>query len=226
MNGQLISISESPLVEGYLAIPPAGSGPGVIVLQEWWGLVPHIKDVCDRLAEEGFMALAPDLWEGQVAEEPGDAEKLFMALELDRITQILASAADVLLADPRTTSSKLGVMGFCMGGQLALYAGCKQPKSYGAVVNFYGVHPKVQPDYDALEAPVLGNFAEEDDLTPPSAVAKLGAVLTEKGKSHDLKIYEGTDHAFFNDDRPEVYNREAAEDAWARTLQFLRANLS
>lgn len=209
---------------GYLAESKQGSGPGVIVLQEWWGLVDHIKDVCDRFAAEGFVALAPDMYHGKSAKSPDEAGKLMMALRIDEAERDLGAAVDYLETQDSTTSKKVGVVGFCMGGALALYAATKNSK-IGACVVFYGIHPKVKPDLPNLHAPVLGNYAENDRSVPPAVVHDLEKQLRDLGKQVDMKIYDA-DHAFFNDTRPEVYNAEASADAWQRTIAFLRENLS
>lgn len=211
--------------EGYLATPPGGSGPGVIVIQEWWGLVGHIKDVADRLAAEGFVALAPDLYQGKTTDEPDDAGTMMMALETPHVHSALLGAAEALLALPECSSQKLGVIGFCMGGQLALYAAAAAPDKFSACVNFYGIHPNVHPPFENLQAPVLGIFGGDDHITTPDAVRELDEMLTRLGKAHDFKTYPGKPHAFFNDQRPEVYDSASAADAWQRVLAFLRDNV-
>ena len=209
---------------GYLATPKQG-GPGVIVIQEWWGLVDHIKDVCDRFAEEGFVALAPDMYHGKTTKSPDEAGKLMMALRVDQAEKDLSGAVDYLLTSDSTTSKKIGVVGFCMGGALSLFAATKN-ENIGACVVFYGIHPKVQPDLPNLNAPVLGLFGEKDKSVPPDAVHELERKIKDQGKQVEMKIYPGADHAFFNDTRPEVYKAEAAADAWQRTIAFLRQHLS
>jgi carboxymethylenebutenolidase len=195
------------------------------VIQEWWGLVDHIKDVAERFAAEGFVALAPDLYHGQATSEPDEAGKLMMALNIDQAAKDLRGAAQYLLREGSVTSRKVGVVGFCMGGQLALYAATVAPDEIGAVVDFYGIHPNVQPDFSKLKAPVLGVFAERDSFVPVEAVRELEAKLRAQGVETDFKIYEGTDHAFFNDTRPDVYNESAARDAWGRTINWFRKHL-
>jgi carboxymethylenebutenolidase len=210
---------------GYLATPKTGTGPGVIVIQEWWGLVDHIKDVCDRFADEGFVALAPDLYHGKSAKSPDEAGKLMMAMRIDEAERDLSAAAAYLETRDSTTGDKLGVVGFCMGGALALYTATKNA-SIGACVVFYGGYPKVKPDLPNLHAPVLGLYGEKDRSIPPDAVHKLERDVKALGKQIEVKIYKGADHAFFNDSRPQVYNAEAAADAWQRTIAFLREHLS
>lgn len=208
---------------GYLAAPASGKGPGVLVIQEWWGLVDHIKKVCDRFAAQGFTALAPDMYHGQTADEPDGAGKLFMALNIGQAEKDLRGAVDHLAQ--QSSTGKIGAVGFCMGGQLALFAGTVNPK-VGAVVNFYGIHPNVRPDYSKLQGPVLGLFAEKDGFVTPQAARDVDAAIKQAGKSSEIHIYPNVDHAFFNDERADVYNKAAAEDAWRRTLTFFRKNLA
>ena len=210
---------------GYLAVPEQGSGPGVIVIQEWWGLVDHIKDVCDRFAAEGFVALAPDLYHGKSTKSPDEAGKLMMAMRIDEAERDLSAAVDYLETQDSTTSEKIGVVGFCMGGALALYTATKNSKIGGCVV-FYGGHPKVKPDLPNLHAPVLGIYGENDASVTPAVVHDLERKLKDLGKQIEVKIYKDADHAFFNDTRPQVYNAEASADAWQRTIAFLRRHLS
>lgn len=207
--------------EGYLARPDR-PGPGVLVIQEWWGLVGHIREVADRFADAGFTALAPDLFHGKQTTSPDEAGKLLMALEVDRAEHDLRGAAGYLASVTGGTS--VGVVGFCMGGQLALFAASKSAR-IGACVDFYGIHPNVQPDYEAIRCPVLGLFAENDGFVTAEAVADLEESLKAAGVETDFHTYAGTDHAFFNDGRPEVYDEEAAADAWNRVVEFLGANL-
>lgn len=225
MAGQMVEFpSNGESCGGYLATPESGTGPGVVVLQEWWGLVGHIKDVCDRFAEEGFVALSPDLYHGESTTSPDDAGKLMMALNIDRTAQDMAAAIDYLLDLDATTGRRVGTVGFCMGGQLSLYAACANDK-VGACVDYYGIHPEVSPDLSSLQAPVLGFFAEKDGSVPPEVARKLEADLKAAGKRVEIHIYEGAHHAFFNDDRPEVYNAEYAADSWSRMLKLFREEL-
>jgi carboxymethylenebutenolidase len=210
---------------GYLSAPESGRGPGVVVIQEWWGLVPHIKDVADRFAAEGFVALAPDLYRGDVAKSPDEAGKLMMALNIAQTEKDLRGAVRHLLNEEAVEGDSVGTVGFCMGGMLSLYGASKNER-VGACVVFYGIHPKVEPDFERLRAPVLGLFAEKDKFVTPDAVRALVGEIRGHGKSIEAHTYPGTDHAFFNDTRPEVYDAAAAADAWRRTLAFLRAHLA
>jgi carboxymethylenebutenolidase len=226
MAGQMVEFrSNGGTARGYLATPEGGEGPGVVVIQEWWGLVPHIRDVADRFAAEGFVALAPDLYRGDVARSPDEAGKMMMALNIAQTEKDLRGAVEYLLNQEGTTGEAVGTVGFCMGGALSLYAASKNER-VGACVVFYGIHPKVEPDFDALRAPVLGIFAEKDGFVTPDVVRALEETLREHGKSIESHTYEGTDHAFFNDTRPEVYDADASADAWRRTVEFLHTHLS
>ena len=221
--GEIVSFkSNGSMGSGYLA---DGGGPGVIVIQEWWGLVPHIKDVADRFAAEGFTALAPDLYRGEAASEPDEAGKLMMGLKLDRAGKDLSGAIDFL--QERTGRTKVGVVGYCMGGGLTLTLACQRPDAVAAAAPFYGVIPwaEAQPDWDAITAVVEGHYAEKDAFASPEAARALEADLKGRGKNATFHIYPGTDHAFFNDDRPDVFNAAAAATAWSRVLALFRANL-
>jgi carboxymethylenebutenolidase len=217
--------SDGDSAAGYLALPASGRGPGVLVIQEWWGLVDHIRDVCDRFAREGFVALAPDLYRGERAGDPDAAGRLMMGLEIPRAARDLEAAGRALLGNSAVVGARIGAVGFCMGGQLALFAATRNPR-IGAVVDFYGIHPNVTLDLSGLDASVLGIFAERDGFVPPEAARKLEADLRAAGQRARFEIYPGVDHAFFNDTRPDVYDAKAAARAWAECLAFLRAELA
>jgi len=223
MAGKMVEFSSNGgKTTGYLATPASGKGAGVLVLQEWWGLVKHIKNVADRFAAEGFTALAPDLYHGKTADEPDGAGKLFMALNIAQAEKDLRGAVDYLAS--HSSSTKVGAVGFCMGGQLALFAGTVNPK-VGAVVDFYGIHPNVKPDYSKLGGPVLGLFAEKDQFVKPDDARAVDAAIKKAGKTSQIHIYPNVDHAFFNDERKDAHDKAAADDAWKRTLTFFRQHL-
>lgn len=211
-------------IPAYLAQPDdAAKHPALVVIQEWWGLVPHIKDVAERFAREGFIALAPDLYHGQVAAEPDEARKLAMALDRTRaVNEVLAAVAYLKSLDA-TAPKKVGIVGWCMGGGLALSTAA-QGDSIGAVVAFYG-RPLDSNDTAKLRVPVLGLYAEHDHGIPPDAARAFEAELQKHGMPHEIHIYPGVEHAFFNDTRPHIYNRAAAEDAWQKTLAWFRKYL-
>jgi carboxymethylenebutenolidase len=224
--GEIIEFaSNGGTAQGYLAEPESGSGVPLVVIQEWWGLVPHIEDVCERFAAEGFVALAPDLYRGESTTEPDEAGKLMMAMNLEQASKDMAGAVDEVSV--RTGGLRVGVTGFCMGGGLALMLATQRPDKVKACVPWYGIipWPAVQPNWAALDAQVLGHFAERDDYFNPAAVAELSRTLEALGKDAELIVHPGVDHAFFNDTRPEVYDAATAGACWQQTVGFLQAAL-
>ena len=225
MKGQRVEFpSNGHTCQGYFSSPPTGTGPAVVVIQEWWGLVPHIEDVVDRFAAEGFVTIAPDLYHGKTTKSPDDAGKMLMELDVERAHKEIAGAADFVLGRPECTSEKFGVVGFCMGGALAQYEATLNPK-VGAAVSFYGGFKKVPLDWANLNAPLLLIYGENDSGVPPSQGIELQKKLREMGKTVDAVVYSGANHAFFNDSRSEVYNADAAADAWRRTIELFRRSL-
>jgi carboxymethylenebutenolidase len=211
-------------VAAYLALPASGRGAGVLVVQEWWGLVDHIRDVCDRLAREGFVALAPDLYRGETGSEPDAAGRLMMNLEIPRALGDLDAGVTELLNTHAVDGAKVGIVGFCMGGQLALAAGCRSSR-IGAVVDFYGLHPNVSLDFSQLSAPVLAVFGERDEFISSETVAALTSELQEAGVRAAVRTLAGAPHAFMNDSRPDAYDAASAAEGWSSLLAFLRAEL-
>jgi len=210
--------------EGFLASPPSGKGPAVVVIQEWWGLVPHIESVVKRFAASGFLALAPDLYHGKTTKSPDDAAKLLMELDAERAVGEIIGAGEYLLGRPECSSSNFGVVGFCMGGALAQAAATRSAK-VGAAVSFYGGFKKVELAWENLQSPILFIYGENDSGVPASKGIELEKKLRAMGKMADAVVYPSADHAFFNDTRPEVFNPEAAEDAWNRTVGLFREHL-
>jgi carboxymethylenebutenolidase len=228
--GEIIEFaSNGKTAQGYLAVPSGGadSGPGVIVIQEWWGLVAQIKRTCDRFAEAGFTALAPDLYHGTAVPltEPDDAGKEMMALKMDVTAKDLSGAVDELVR--RTGRGDVGVIGFCMGGGLALVLATQRPDAVKAVVAAYGLipWPDAQPDYSKMTAAVLGHIGADDEYFTPEGSRQLETQLRDLGKQADFHFYDGASHAFFNEDRPEAYNAEAAALLWDRSVTFFREQL-
>jgi len=216
--GQRVDLPSN--AQGYFA----GEGPAVVVIQEWWGLVPHIEDVVERFAGAGFAAIAPDLYHGKTTKSPDEAQKLLMELDVDRALSEIMGAGAYLLQRPECTSKKYGVVGFCMGGGLAQHAAVNDPNC-GAAVSFYGGFKKVVTEWERLEAPLLLIYGEEDKGVPAEKGRELGAKLQKLGKNAEVVTYPNANHAFFNDTRPEVYNPTAAADAWKRTLELFRRSL-
>ncbi len=216
--------------QGYLARPEAGHGPGVLVLQEWWGLHPQILRVADRLAGEGFVALVPDLYHGEIAEhtEMDKAARLMQELPADRASADMAAAVRYLQGRPDVDGGRVGVIGFCMGGMLTLRLAAEQGDAIGAAVPFYGAPlGDAAPDWSGLSAPVRGHFAEQDDFFPPDAVRALESELRAAGKDVTFEVHPGTGHAFANEDDPlGTYDADAAAAAWADAVAFLRRHLA
>ena len=210
--------------QGYFAAPASGKGPGVVVIQEWWGLVPHIEDLVERFAAAGFAAIAPDLYHGKTTKSPDEAGKMLMELDVDRAGKEIKGAGAYLLGREETTSKTYGVVGFCMGGALAQYAATIDP-NVGAAVSFYGGFKKVPTQWENLDTPLLLIYGENDKGVPAAQGRELADKLKGMGKNVELAVYPNADHAFFNDARPEVHNPEAAADAWRRTLELFRNNL-
>ncbi len=210
---------------GYLAVPDSGSGAGVIVLQEWWGLVPQIKRVCDGLAADGFCALAPDLYHGEMAEhtEMDKAGHLMTTLPADRAARDMSGAIDYLLAQDACSSSTVGVTGFCMGGMLTLLITALEGDRVAVAAPFYGAPlGDGAPDWSGLTAKVEGHFAANDDFFGPEPVMALGEELRAMGKDVKFHIYPGTSHGFTNDEVPNgPYDPAATKVAWTRTLALL-----
>jgi carboxymethylenebutenolidase len=212
---------------GYLAVPESGSGPGVVVIQEWWGLTDHIADIADRLAAEGFVALAPDLFGGKVAHDADEAGALMMALPVDQAARDLAGAVDFLLAHDAVTSAKIGSIGFCMGGGFVLLLAAQQGEKIGAAVPFYGVGPAVPDQFAGITAAVQGHYAEGDDFYPADdARAQADQIRAESGAEVEFFFYPAG-HAFHNDQNLlGTYDEANAKIAWDRAIAFLKANVS
>ncbi|GIV70006.1 dienelactone hydrolase family protein [Caldilinea sp.] len=210
-------------LSGYWARPQGeGSWPAVVVLQEWWGVNEHIMDVARRIAAQGYVALAPDLYKGQIATEPDEARKLVMELDMAAAVEEIGSAIDFLLAQEFVRGEKVGVVGFCMGGRLTLMTALANDK-LAVAVPFYGA-PLTPEEAAQVKAPVLGLYGAEDSGIPVDAVLAMGEALTAAGIDNEIHIYEGAPHAFFNDTRAS-YRPEAAADAWERMLQWFEKYL-
>jgi carboxymethylenebutenolidase len=224
--GEIVEFaSNGGTAQGYLAVPEGGMGIPLVVIQEWWGLVPHITDVCDRFAAQGFVALAPDLFHGESTTEPDEAGKLMMALNVDEAARDMGGAVDKVAEV--AGRDRVGVTGFCMGGGLALVVAAKRPDKVKAVVPWYGLipWPNAEPDWSQLDAKVLGHYAGNDDFFSPAKVAELQQTLDDLGKDAKLHVVADADHAFFNDTRPEVHDPAASRACFAETVDFLRTEL-
>ncbi len=214
---------------GYLALPESGSGPGVMVIQEWWGLVPQIKAVCDRLADAGYVALAPDLYHGELAEhdEMDKAGHLMTTLDIDHAVVDMGGAISHLLSLDEVSSKSAGVVGYCMGGMLSLLIAAHEGDRIGAVAAFYGAPlGEGSPDWSGLTAAVDGHFAENDDFFPPDAVMALGDELSGMGKNVTFTVHAGSGHAFTNEENPfGTYDQALAAQTWASMLELFASEL-
>jgi len=195
--------------------------PAVIIVHEWWGLNPHIEDIAGRFAEEGFIAVAADLYEGKTTKDAQEASKLMGALKQEDGMAKLRLVLQRLRAMPEVTS--VGVTGFCMGGTFALLLACGAKVE--AAAPFYGDVPVDTTLMGKLSCPVLFIGAEKDQWITVEKMNRLDVALKQYGKEGDVRIYKDADHAFFNDTRPEVYRRADAEDAWKSVIDFFNRHL-
>ena len=211
---------------GYLAVPAGEHGPATIVLQEWWGLDEHIRSICDRLAAEGFYALAPDLFRGETTTQPSEAEQKMMALSMDQVEKDMCGAAEYLRSQPGVEGPGVGSVGFCLGGGLSVWAAATCP-NINAAVSYYYVMPHGKPDFTNVKGPVLGHFGTADAFIPLEDARKLESELRDAGVDVTFHYYEGAGHAFFNDtDRLGTYDEAHAKASWGRTVDFLRSALT
>jgi carboxymethylenebutenolidase len=210
---------------GYLARPDdSASHPGVIVIQEWWGLDPHIRDVADRFAREGFIALAPDLYHGEFATEPDEARKLAMAMNREQASHDLGGAARYLLSLPDVAPKKLACIGFCMGGSMTLMLASNTPEIAAAAPFYAGFQPSAE-ELAKIQAEMFCAFGADDAGIPMENVKKFEGILKDAGRNAVVKVYDGAPHSFFNDTKPS-YRPDAAKDAWERSLALFRRVLA
>jgi carboxymethylenebutenolidase len=218
--------SNGDTAKGYLAVPESGKGPGIVVLQEWWGLEDHIRGVVDRFASEGFLALAPDLYHGETTDQPDEAQQKMMAMNMDQAEKEMRGAVDYLSENEAYDGSGIGSVGFCLGGGLAVWAATVNPK-VDAVVSFYYVMPHGKPDFSKVDAPVLGHFGTDDDFVSVDDAKALEKELNDAGADAKFEFYEGAGHAFFNDtDRLGTYDEGSAKEAWGKTVDFFKRHLA
>jgi carboxymethylenebutenolidase len=210
--------SNGGTANGYLATPESPNGKALVVIQEWWGLQPEIKQLADRYAEAGYFALAPDLFGGETTDQPDEAQQKLMALNVDQAEKDLRGAVDFVAE--AAGAEQVGSTGYCMGGALAIVAGTVNPK-VAATSSFYYVFPHAKPDFSKLEGPVLMHFGTADDFIPVSDAEALVDEIKAAGADVAVDFYEGGGHAFCNTaNRLGTYNEELAERAWAANLEF------
>ncbi len=226
--GETVTFSSNgDIAEAYLALPDTRSGRAVIVIQEWWGLVDHVRDVTDRFAREGFVALAPDFFRGLQTDEPDQAQRLMMGLAMDRAATDIQGAARYLMERPEVTSTAVAAVGFCMGGSLALWSGALAPEITVAV-GFYPAVPweRMRPDWgNYANKTAMIHASEEDGTSKAEGVQQARHGIERAGGSVEVYDYPGSRHAFFNDQRPGVYDKEHADTAWRRTIELLKSRL-
>ncbi len=211
---------------GYLAVPAAEHGPAVIVLQEWWGVDEHIRSLCDRLAAEGFYALAPDLYRGETTTQPSEAQQKMMAMSMAQVEKDMCGAADFLASQPGFEGPGVGAVGFCLGGGLAIWAAATCP-NIAAAVTYYYVMPHGKPDFGGISCPVLGHFGTADEFVPIDDAHGLESELKDAGVDTTFHYYDGAGHAFVNDtNRLGTYDAANADLSWGRTVSFLRSALA
>lgn len=217
--------SNGAQAHGYLALPAGGRGPGLIVIQEWWGLTDHIADLTDRFAREGFVALAPDLYGGRTTHDAEEAGRLMQELPVDKATRDLRGAVDYLLGHEAVTGDKVGAVGFCMGGGFVLSLAAQAGDKLAAAVPFYGVLQD-EPDWSGVAAAVQGHYGERDDFVPPDAArAQCEAIGAATGRQPEVHFYPAG-HAFLNDENLlGTYDPEQARLAWGRAVGFLHGAL-
>jgi carboxymethylenebutenolidase len=217
--------SGSETVSGYLALPPGGGKhPAIIVIHEWWGLNDWVKQQADKYASQGYVALAVDLYRGKSAANPDEAHQLMRGLPDDRAIRDLEAAFSYLAARPDVEASKIGSIGWCMGGGWSLKLGIDQPKIAAVVLN-YGMLPTDPASIAKIKAPVLGNFGADDKGIPPESVKAFESTMKADGKTADIKIYDGAGHAFENPDNKQGYRPEATADANKRVDGFFQKYL-
>jgi carboxymethylenebutenolidase len=212
---------------GSVARPDGGSGPGVLVIQEWWGCIPALEEMAERLAAAGFLALCPDLYHGEIAEhdEMDKAARLMTELPPDRAARDMSGAIDWLLANG--TGTGVGVVGFCMGGMLTFLIAASRPDAVKAAVPFYGFpQGDLEPDWTPMTAAVRGHMAENDDFFGPEAARALEAKLRGMGKDVTLTVHAGTGHAFMGPhNRLGTLDEAKAAEIWPQVVSFLHEQL-
>ena len=226
MGDMVTFASNGGTADGYLA-EAAGGGPGLIVVQEWWGLVDHVKDLAERFAAAGFTALAPDFFHGAATDEPDEAMRLMMGLAMDQAAKDVAGAATYLSGLESVTGPVLGVVGFCMGGSLALWS-ATVAENIQAAVGFYPAVPweRMNPDWSGYSGKAaMLHCSEEDGTSAAPGIRTAVDAIEAAGGTVEVFDYPGTHHAFVNDDRPEVYDPQATALAWDRTVAFLHDRL-
>lgn len=206
----------------YFIGPPSGTAPGVLLLHSWWGLTPFFKELADRIAEEGFNVLVPDLHHGRTAHTPDEAEALLASIDVNPVASLVLSSAATLRRMPATPDGPIGVVGFSMGASWAMWLSARAPDDVAATVAFYGSQ---DIDFEPAHSAYQGHFAEHDEFVSDDQIAEMEAHLRLLGREVEFHRYPGTGHWFFESDREPAYSPAAAALAWERTISFLRRHL-
>ncbi len=218
MNGKDVTFDvKGQPVAGYLSLPNSSNAPGVLVLHAWWGLNPIFKNLCDRLAIEGFAAFAPDVNSGRVAKTIDDAKQVMSELDGQRKYDVVTASPDFLRNQPRVRKEPFAVIGFSMGAAWSLVLAEERPQDIQKIVMFYGAG---EADYSKVKADIIGHFAEKDEWEDEKYIRAMKDGMESAGLKVQFHFYPNTSHWFFENDRPE-FNAQAAESAWVRTIEFL-----
>jgi carboxymethylenebutenolidase len=211
---------------GYLAEPDGDNAPGIVVLQEWWGVDEYMREICDRFAAEGYVALAPDLFHGETTDQPDEAQQKMMALNIAEAEKEMRGAVDFVAEHPKC-NGQIGAVGFCLGGGLAIWAATANDK-VGAAVTYYYVMPHGKPDFEKLAGtPVMGHFGTADDYISRDDAEALATEMSDAGADVQFHYYEGAGHAFAGEhNRIGTHDPEHAKAAWDRTLEFFGKHLN
>lgn len=220
--GEIVALGTPDLGDGYLALPEAQSGPGVVVCHSWWGRTPFFIELCERLAADGFVTIAPDLYDGLLATDIEHAERLARALPPDAPQRRLHAALDLLVRHESTSTSEVGVVGCSLGGAHAILLAALRPDEVRAVVTFYGT---TDVNLDGTRADFLGHFVDDDEYEPEELVLALKEQVESAGRVAEFHTYPGAQHWFFEPNRPEAHDAVAADLAYRRTVAFLGARL-
>lgn len=213
---------------GYLCLPPEKKGPGLIVIQEWWGLTDHIANMTDRFASEGFVSLAPDLYGGPTTHDSSEANEMMQNLPVEVGVKRLKGAIDFLLSQDSVTSKTIGVVGFCMGGGFAILLSNEAGSQVGATVAFYGLFTSpTPPPLHGIKSPILGHFGDQDSYASVEKAKDIQQqIMDQSGIRMDLQIYPGAGHAFMNDENLlGTYDPALSKIAWEKTINFLKENI-
>jgi len=212
-------------VDGLISRPTAsGKWPAILVIHEWWGLEDHFRNMCRSFAKKGYVALAPDLYHGKVVKEHDEAARLKTSLDLERAVQEILDGVAYVKNLPFVDPGRIGIVGFCMGGGLALLSICRSREIAAGVIYFHSLFPD-PGDLVNINCPILGHFGEDDTVTPKSEVEAFEQVLKENNKSYEIYFYKNAGHAFVNEMHADTYRKEAAEATWPRTFDFLKKHL-